>query len=76
MKEAQLNDPKVGRWIADLVLDNLDEFSTPWRMGKDGIFQMGSRMVVPVDEELRKDILRESHKSRFTIHPKGTKMYQ
>ena len=45
-------------------------------MGKDEILRMGSRMVVPEDEELRKDILRESHRSRFTIHPGGNKMYQ
>ena len=76
MKEAQLSNPKVGRWIADLVLDDLDECLTPWRMDKDGILRMGSRIVVLEDEELRKEILRESHRSRFTIHPGGNKMYR
>ena len=28
------------------------------------------------DEALRKEILHEAHRSRFTIHPGGTKMYQ
>ena len=33
-------------------------------------------MVVQEDSELRKEILQESHRSRFTIHPGGTKMYR
>ncbi|KAL5721369.1 Mre11 complex subunit Nbs1 [Ranunculus cassubicifolius] len=32
--------------------------------------------LVPNDVALRKEILQESHHSRFTIHPGGTKMYR
>ena len=33
-------------------------------------------LCVPDNDELRKDILDEAHKSRMTIHPGGTKMYK
>ena len=32
--------------------------------------------MVPDDTALRKELLQESHRSRFTIHPGGTKMYR
>jgi hypothetical protein len=34
------------------------------------------RLVVPVDPELRKEILDEAHLSKFSIHLGSTKMYQ
>jgi hypothetical protein len=34
------------------------------------------RLVVPVDPEIKKIILDEAHKSKFSIHPGSTKMYQ
>jgi hypothetical protein len=36
----------------------------------------GKRLVVPVDPEIKKIILDEAHKSKFSIHPDNTKMYQ
>jgi hypothetical protein len=36
----------------------------------------GKRLVVPVDLEIKKIILDEAHKSKFSIHPGSTKMYQ
>jgi hypothetical protein len=35
-----------------------------------------ARTVIPNDAELRRDILNESHKTRYTVHPGSTKMYQ
>jgi hypothetical protein len=32
--------------------------------------------VVPVDPEIKKIILDKAHKSKFSIHPGSTKMYQ
>jgi hypothetical protein len=34
------------------------------------------RIVVPKDAEVRQQILDEAHLSRYSIHPKSTKMYQ
>jgi hypothetical protein len=36
----------------------------------------GNRLVVPVDPEIKKIILDKAHKSKFSIHPGSTKMYQ
>jgi hypothetical protein len=34
------------------------------------------RLVVPVDPKIKKIILDEAHRSKFSIHPGSTKMYQ
>jgi hypothetical protein len=34
----------------------------------------GKLLVVPVDPEIKKIILDEDHKSKFSIHPGSTKM--
>jgi hypothetical protein len=36
----------------------------------------GKRLVVPVDPEVKKIILDEAHRSKISIHPGSTKMYQ
>jgi hypothetical protein len=36
----------------------------------------GKRLVVPVDPKIKKIILDEAHKSKFSIHSDSTKMYQ
>ena len=33
-------------------------------------------MIVPDSEELKRDILHEKHKNKYTVHPGGMKMYQ
>ncbi|XP_048134122.1 uncharacterized protein LOC115743869 [Rhodamnia argentea] len=33
------------------------------------------QLCVPDDSELKKEILREAHSTRFSIHPRNTKMY-
>jgi hypothetical protein len=35
-----------------------------------------ARIVIPNDVELRRDILDEAHKTRYTVHPRSTRMYQ
>ena len=74
--EGQRHDPVVKKRVEDLVVDELDECPTQWRIGKDEGLRLGSRLVVPDDAALRKEILQESHRSRFTIHPGDTKMYR
>ena len=38
--------------------------------------QYRGQVVVPQLTDLREEILREFHCSRFVVHPGGTKMYQ
>jgi hypothetical protein len=40
------------------------------------VIWFGKRLVVPVDPEIKKIILNEAHKSKFSIHHGSTKMYQ
>jgi hypothetical protein len=41
-----------------------------------GILWFESRIVVPKNHELRKQILDEAHLYKFSIHPGSSKMYQ
>ena len=47
-----------------------------WTIHTYGSLQYRGRVVVPHSIDLREEILREFHCSRFTVHPGGTKMYQ
>jgi hypothetical protein len=43
----------------------------------DDLLRTGdAKTVIPKDAEIRRDILDEAHKSRYTVHPGNTKMYQ
>ena len=47
-----------------------------WTVHSDGSLWYRGRVVVPHSTDLRKEILRQFHCSRFSVHPGGTKMYQ
>ena len=44
-------------------------------MHSDGSLWNKGLVMVPQSEDLREEILKEFHCSRFTVHPGGTKMY-
>src|SRR6266508_5033895 len=44
------------------------------KQDQDGVIWFKNRLVVPKNQELRKQILDEAHLSRFSIHPGSTKM--
>ena len=46
-----------------------------WTIHIDGGLRYRGRVVVPQLTDLREEILREFHCSRFSMHPGGTKMY-
>ena len=47
-----------------------------WAVHADGSLRYRGWVVVHQLTDLRKEILREFHCSRFSVHPSGTKMYQ
>ena len=47
-----------------------------WTVHSDGSLRCRGRIVVPHLTDLREEILREFHCSRFSVHLGGTKMYQ
>ena len=46
-----------------------------WTIHIDGSLRYRGRVVVPQLTDLREEILKEFHCSRFAVHPGGTKMY-
>ena len=46
-----------------------------WTIHTDGSLRYRGRVVVPQLTDLREEILREFHCSRFAVNPGGTKMY-
>ena len=47
-----------------------------WTVHANGSLRYRGRVVVPHLTDLREEILREFHCSRFAVHPGGTKVYQ
>ena len=47
-----------------------------WTVHANGSLRYRGRVVVPQLTDLREEILREFHCSRFVVHPGGTKIYQ
>ena len=47
-----------------------------WTIHTDGSLRYRGRVVFPQLTDLREEILRKFHCSRFSVHPGGTKMYQ
>jgi RNA recognition motif-containing protein len=70
---AQLNDEEVQKIKQKLEGDpKYDCF----RKDDKGVVWFGQRLVVPRDQDLKKEILDEAHLSKFNIHPESTKMYR
>ena len=49
---------------------------TEYQTAKDGTILVNGRISVPNDRCLKEEIMREAHKSRFSVHPGATKIYQ
>mgnify|MGYP004718334135 FL=1 len=47
-----------------------------FNLGVNGVLRFRNRIIVPTDEKLKKEILEEAHRSKFTVHPGGNKMCQ
>ena len=47
-----------------------------WAIHTDGSLRYRGRVVIPQLTDLREEILKEFHCSRFAVHPGGTKMYR
>ena len=71
IKEGQKKEPMIQMWVERVKKGELPDFN----LGPDGILRFRNRVIVPKDEELKKEILKESHRSRSTVHPGSGKMY-
>ena len=71
--ESQWKDTKIVS-IRDLV--QLGTGDEGWTVHSDGCLRYRGRVVVPHLTDLREEILKGFHCSRFAVHPSGMKMYQ
>jgi hypothetical protein len=72
IKMAQEADPELKALKEKISQGEASSFS----FAADGILRNHSRVVLPKDDKLRKEILDEAHKTQYTVHPGSTKMYQ
>jgi len=72
IRERQLLDAGLNRVREHLGSNEARDFA----LGDDGIMRFQGRVCVPDDAGVRKLILEEGHKNRFSLHPGMTKMYQ
>ena len=70
--ESQGQDTKILSIRDRVRSDTSDE---GWVIHTNGSLRYRGRVVVPQSVDLREDILREFHCSRFAVHSGGTKMY-
>jgi hypothetical protein len=67
----QLEDEK----IQEIKRDIKEEKSPGFSKDDEGVLWYKGRICVPNIKELKDKILREAHKSAYSIHPGGNKMY-
>ena len=71
--ESQGQDVEISS-IRDRVLSGMGDEG--WAINTDGSLRYRVRVMVPQQTDLREEILREFHCSRFAVHLDGTKMYK
>ena len=72
VRERQLLGASLKKVREQLGSDETKDFA----MGNDGILRFQGKVCVPDDVEVKRLILEEGHKSRLSLHPGMTKMYQ
>ena len=72
IKEAQKNDMKV----VDLIVGIDKAENNDFKIDEHGILRFRDRICIPDNSDMKKTILEESHRSKLSIHPGATKMYQ
>lgn len=72
IKDAQIDDLGLIKIREKVKNGESKEFS----VFGDGSLRYKSRLCVPTNEVIKRDILSEAHKSHFSIHPSATKMYK
>ncbi|RVW26904.1 Transposon Tf2-12 polyprotein [Vitis vinifera] len=72
IKTLQKNDSQLVQVMEEVKRGSKLDFV----LSDDEILRFGTRLCVPNDEDLRRELLEEAHRSKFAIHPGGTKMYK
>ncbi|XP_071924886.1 uncharacterized protein [Coffea arabica] len=72
IKETQHSDDEFAKIKEKLRVESFDGFE----LKDDESLRKEGKLCVPRDERLKHELLKETHSSRFSIHPGGAKMYQ
>lgn len=70
--QAQKQDVEFQTWFTKMV----EKEPIIWVKGKDDGMRFRDRLCVPNVAELKNEILKQAHYSKFTVHPGSTKMYK
>jgi hypothetical protein len=90
VKEGKLNELRVKYTLEDQIQQAQNGFleieevknlmargkAADYRLDEQGTLWLKDRICVPRNNEIRNSILKESHNSRYSIHPGCTKMYK
>ena len=72
IKTLQKNDVQLLQLMEEVKRGSKSDFV----LSDDGILRFGTRLCVPNDGDLRRELLEEAHCSKFVIHPRGMKIYR
>lgn len=70
IQEAQSHDPKLVEIIENVKQGKYINFNL-----HDDVLMYGDRICVPDVDNLRREILDETHNAPYAMHPRATKMY-
>jgi hypothetical protein len=72
---AQHVEKKRKKKVRDIKESGNQGIEKTFQMLSDGLIVMGRRIYLP-DHKTLKEVLRETHESRFATHPGSMKMYK
>ncbi|KAM6543010.1 hypothetical protein CsatB_007457 [Cannabis sativa] len=72
IKTAQQSDPVLQEYKEKFIVGSTKDFS----ISSNGLLQYKDRVCVPADDNIKQEILDESHTMPYSLHPGTTKMYQ
>ena len=73
---AQSQDEFCHTKFNEITTDPVSDGSSEWTVGSNGEVRFRSRLCVPDNDDLKREVLDEAHRSRYTVHPGSTKMYK
>ena len=71
IKSSQKDDPELLAIMDKVRKGDISNFV----LMDDDTLKFKNRLCIPHVGGLRRELLKDFHNSRFTVHPKGTKMY-
>src|SRR3954467_8865831 len=72
IKEAQKLDVKM----VDIIVGCGKSEKSDFKVDAQGVLRLRNRICIPDDNDMKRMILEEGHRSNLSIHPRATKMYQ